>query len=135
MAPYIGLMRGMSRRDIQIVVTFLNEVMEEAEESETVPMTNAESQPAPNIPWPSHRPLPPLCRGRGLNSRSPMRDSVRWRKQSRIVLMLAQELNISEEEALDRFYNSRTYTFFADPSRGLQAMSDRYIVDEILQEG
>ncbi|MBR1789579.1 MAG: hypothetical protein IJ762_10405 [Bacteroidaceae bacterium] len=42
MAPYIGLMRGMSRHDIQIVVTFLNEVMEEAEESETVPMTNAE---------------------------------------------------------------------------------------------
>ena len=48
--------------------------------------------------------------------------------------MLAQELNISEEEAIDRFYNSRTYAFFADPSRGLQAMSDRYIVDEILQE-
>jgi len=48
--------------------------------------------------------------------------------------MLAQELNISEEEALDRFYNSRTYSFFADSSRGLQAMSDRYIVDEILQE-
>ena len=64
-----------------------------------------------------------------------MRDSVRWRKQSRIVLMLAQELNISEEEALDRFYNSRTYTFFTDPRRGLQAMSDQYIVDEILQEG
>lgn len=64
-----------------------------------------------------------------------MRDSVRWRKQSRIVLKLAQELNISEEEALDRFYNSRTYTFFIDPQRGLQAMSDQYIVDEILQEG
>ena len=63
-----------------------------------------------------------------------MRDSVRWRKQSRIVLMLAQELNISEEEALDRLYISRTYTFFADPTRGLQAMSDRYIVDEIMQE-
>ena len=63
-----------------------------------------------------------------------MRDSVRWRKQSRIVLMLADELNITEEEALDRFYNSRTYTFFADASRGLQAMIDRYIVDEILQE-
>ncbi|MBQ7251265.1 MAG: DUF3791 domain-containing protein [Kiritimatiellae bacterium] len=63
-----------------------------------------------------------------------MRDSVRWRKQSRIVLMLAEELGIGEEEALDRFYNSRTYAFFADPSRGLQAMSDRYVVDEILQE-
>ena len=33
MAPYIGLMRGMSRHDIQIVVTFLNEVMEEAEDT------------------------------------------------------------------------------------------------------
>jgi hypothetical protein len=63
-----------------------------------------------------------------------MRDSVRWRKQSRIVLMLAKELGIGEEEALDRFYNSRTYAFFADASRGLQSMSDRYIVDEILQE-
>ena len=63
-----------------------------------------------------------------------MRDSVRWRKQSRIVLMLAKELGITEEEALDRFYNSRTYPFFADASHGLQAMSDRYIVDEILQE-
>ena len=63
-----------------------------------------------------------------------MRDSVRWRKQARIVLMLAEELNISDEEALDRFYNSRTYTYFADPSHGLQAMSDRNIVDEILQE-
>ena len=63
-----------------------------------------------------------------------MRDSVRWRKQARIVMILAQELNITEEEALDRFYNSRTYPYFADPSRGLQAMSDRYIVDEILQE-
>lgn len=48
--------------------------------------------------------------------------------------MLAQELNITEEEALDRFYNSRTYTFFADAACGLQAMSDQYIVDEILQE-
>ena len=38
MAPYIGLMQGMSRRDIQIVVTFLNEVMEDTEESnESVP--------------------------------------------------------------------------------------------------
>lgn len=63
-----------------------------------------------------------------------MRDSVRWRKQTRIILMLAHELNINEEEALDRFYNSRTYAFFSDSNSGLQAMSDRYIVDEILHE-
>lgn len=41
MAPYIGLMRGMSRQDIQIVVTFLNEMMEEAEET-TAQKSNAE---------------------------------------------------------------------------------------------
>ena len=63
-----------------------------------------------------------------------MRDSVRWRKQARIVLMLAEELGLSEEEALDLFYNSRTYPFFADATRGLQALSDRYIVDEVLRE-
>ncbi|MCR4958406.1 MAG: hypothetical protein K6B13_07365 [Prevotella sp.] len=33
MAPYIGLMRGMSKHDIQIVVTFLNEVLEETKET------------------------------------------------------------------------------------------------------
>lgn len=63
-----------------------------------------------------------------------MRDSVRWRKQARIVLMLAEELGMSEEEALDLFYNSRIYPFFADATRGLQAMSDRYIVDEVLRD-
>jgi len=41
MAPYIGVMRGMSRRDIQIVVTFLNEVLEEAEKT-TSPKSNEE---------------------------------------------------------------------------------------------
>ena len=41
MAPYIGLMRGMSRRDMQIVVTFLNEVMAETEET-TPEKSNAE---------------------------------------------------------------------------------------------
>jgi len=41
MAPYIGLMQGMSRRDIQIVVTFLNEVMAEMEET-TPQKSNAE---------------------------------------------------------------------------------------------
>lgn len=41
MAPYIGLMQSMSRRDMQIVVTFLNEVMAETEET-TPQKSNAE---------------------------------------------------------------------------------------------
>ena len=40
MAPYIGLMRGMTQQDIDIVVTFLNEVKKEAEESK--PKSNEE---------------------------------------------------------------------------------------------
>ena len=40
MAPYIGLMRGMTRQDIDIVVTFLNEVKKDAEESK--PKSNEE---------------------------------------------------------------------------------------------
>ena len=36
MAPYVGLMRGMGRQDIEIVVTFLNEIMEEQEIPENV---------------------------------------------------------------------------------------------------
>ena len=44
MAPYIGLMRGMSRQDIQIVVRFLNEVMEEEEapQKDTAEKSNVE---------------------------------------------------------------------------------------------
>jgi hypothetical protein len=43
MAPYIGLMRGMSKRDIQIVVKFLNAVLdEEREEKAMSPKTNEE---------------------------------------------------------------------------------------------
>jgi len=34
MAPYIGLMRGMNKRDKQIVVEFLNEVMEETDDQQ-----------------------------------------------------------------------------------------------------
>lgn len=43
MAPYIGLMRGMSKRDIQIVVKFLNAVLdEEREEKAMSPKNNEE---------------------------------------------------------------------------------------------
>lgn len=63
-------------------------------------------------------------------------DLIHQRLMHHYDLLHTQSLDyVAEDIALDRFYNSRTYTFFADPSRGLQAMSDQYIVDEILQEG
>ena len=63
-----------------------------------------------------------------------MRDSVRWRKQSRIIMMLADALEISAERALDLFYSTKTYQFFSDPQWERHCMSDQYIVDEVLEE-
>ena len=49
-----------------------------------------------------------------------MRNSVLWRKQSRIVMMLAQKMNISPEQALDIFYSSKTAQQLSNPDTGLQ---------------
>lgn len=63
-----------------------------------------------------------------------MRDSVLWRKQSRIVMMLAKEMKITPEQALDVFYSSRTAQLLADPRSGLQLMSDQYVFDDLMNE-
>ena len=61
-----------------------------------------------------------------------MRDNVLWRKIARIVLLIAKELDITEEQALALFYQSRVYTMLKDPRYGPQQMSDVYILDEFL---
>lgn len=63
-----------------------------------------------------------------------MRDAVLWRKQSHIIMMLADALKIDAEQALDLFYSTNTYKLLSDPKYGLQLMSDQYIVDDILME-
>lgn len=63
-----------------------------------------------------------------------MRDSVLWRKQSRIVMMLAQKMNISPEQALDIFYSSKTTQQLSNPDTGLQLMSDDYVLEDLLNE-
>ena len=63
-----------------------------------------------------------------------MRDSVLWRKQSRIVMMLAEEKKITPEQALDLFYSSRTAQLLADANTGLQLMSDQYVFEDLLHE-
>ena len=63
-----------------------------------------------------------------------MRDSVLWRKQSHIVMMLAEALKIDEEKALDLFYSTDVYRHLSDPKYGLQLMSDPYILEDILVE-
>lgn len=63
-----------------------------------------------------------------------MRNSVLWRKQSRIVMMLAQKMNISPEQALDIFYSSKTVQQLSNPDTGLQLMSDDYVLEDLLNE-
>ena len=63
-----------------------------------------------------------------------MRDSVLWRKQSHIIMMLAEALHIDAERALDLFYSTETCYQLSDPKYGLQLMSDQYILDNILGE-
>lgn len=63
-----------------------------------------------------------------------MRDTVLWRKQSRIVIKLAEALQIDAERALDIFYSTKIYQQLSDPKYGLQLMSDDYILEEIIEE-
>ncbi len=63
-----------------------------------------------------------------------MRDSVLWRKQSRIVMLLAEALKINSEEALDIFYSTKVYQQLVNPETGLQLMSDQYVLEDLLTE-
>ena len=63
-----------------------------------------------------------------------MRDNVLWRKQSRIIILLAKTLQISEERALALVYSPNVYKQLSDPKYGLQLMSDEYILEDIINE-
>ena len=63
-----------------------------------------------------------------------MRDTVLWRKQSRIIMKLADTLQIDPEKALDLFYSTRIYLQLSDPKYGLQLMSDNYILEDLMEE-
>ncbi len=63
-----------------------------------------------------------------------MRDNVLWRKQSRIIMLLAEALHISAERALDLFYSTEVYQQLTDPKTGLQLMSDQYILEDLIHE-
>ena len=63
-----------------------------------------------------------------------MRDTVLWRKQSRIIMLLAEKLQIDAERALALFYSTKVYQQLAEPKYGLQLMSDGYILEEVIDE-
>lgn len=63
-----------------------------------------------------------------------MRDTVLWRKKSSIIMMLAKELGVSPERALDLFYSTDVCRQLADAKTGLQLMSDDYVLEDALDE-
>ena len=63
-----------------------------------------------------------------------MRDQVLWRKEGRIVALIADRLDIDTERALDIFYNSHTYALLTNPDSGLLLQSDEYILTDLLRE-
>lgn len=63
-----------------------------------------------------------------------MRDNVLWRKQSRIIMLLAETLHISAERALDLFYSTEIYQQLTNSKSGLQLMSDQYILEDLINE-
>lgn len=63
-----------------------------------------------------------------------MRKSVLWRKQSHIIMMLAEILQVDAVRALDIYYSTDTSRQLSNPEYGLYLMSDKYIVENILEE-
>ena len=55
-------------------------------------------------------------------------------KYSRVVSLLAETLDISQERALGLFYNSDIYRYLSQKMYHLHNMSDAYLVDEIMLE-
>ena len=63
-----------------------------------------------------------------------MKDYILYRKMTRVILQLADELQISTKRAMLLFYSSTVGQQLHDPKYGYQIMSDTYIVNDILKE-
>lgn len=59
-----------------------------------------------------------------------MIDVLVWNKYTRVVMQLAERLNISPEKALHLFYNSKVYALLLNKQYPLITLSDAYITDE-----
>lgn len=63
-----------------------------------------------------------------------MKDYQLYRKITRIIMQLSEELHISSKRAMLIFYSSTVGQQLHDPKYGYQLMSDTYIVNDIKVE-
>lgn len=55
-------------------------------------------------------------------------------KYARLIDGLAKRMNISHEEAMERFYHSTTFQLMQEGVADLHCRSDRYLLDELALE-
>lgn len=55
-------------------------------------------------------------------------------KYARIVELFAEWAGLNREQALDMFYDSRTYRLISQGISDMHCMSDGYLADELLTE-
>lgn len=63
-----------------------------------------------------------------------MLDFLLWNKIARIIVQLADTLDISTDRALALFYESDVCGMLHDKDMGLHLMSDTYIVNDLVAE-
>lgn len=63
-----------------------------------------------------------------------MLDFLLWNKIARIIMQLAETLDISTDRALQLFYDSEVCQILHDKDLGLHLMSDTYIVNDLIAE-
>ena len=55
-------------------------------------------------------------------------------KYARIIALVAEQLNIDEEKAMEMFYNSKTYMLMSKGISDFHCLSDAYLAEEIILE-
>ena len=55
-------------------------------------------------------------------------------KYARIVRLFAEQVGLSYEDALGKFYDSTTYELISNGIADMHCFSDEYLVDELLLE-
>ncbi len=56
------------------------------------------------------------------------------KKYARVVALFSEKANITTNEALDFFYNSKTYPLISEGVSDLHCMSDDYLAEDLLTE-
>ena len=55
-------------------------------------------------------------------------------KYARIIFLLAKKATVTEEKAMELFYDSKTYALISKGVSDLHCLSDAYLAEEILLE-